>query len=218
MAHWCAENAAKAYLKTVKMGKRGKEPDVAEFISALAGGNNAKLMVEVCGSIAGPTTLGLIAAAHQTGGRVVCILPGPKEVHLSKSELSSYINQVEFVTGDPLTLLSNRFKGANFVTVDCNINGHDVIFKTAEKDGIHNAGGAIVVGYNAQNKVSLGGHFLPIGEGLQISKVPKYKGFKECYAYGINGKRSKWIVKVDKCTGEEHVFRVACPHRKVVHA
>lgn len=180
---------------------------MAEFISALAGGNNAKLMVEICGSIAGPTTLGLVAAAKQTSGRVVCILPGPKELQASKSQLSRYLNHVEFVIGDPLTLLTNRYNSADFVTVDCNINGHEAIFKTGQK------GGALVVGYNAQHLVpsynELGGHFLPIGEGLLVSKVPKHHDIR---------KKSKWIVKVDKCTGEEHVFRITCPQQKVIQA
>ncbi|GJT33778.1 putative S-adenosyl-L-methionine-dependent methyltransferase [Tanacetum coccineum] len=48
-------------------GKRPNEPDMVEFISAIAAGNNAKLMVLACASAAGPTTLGLIAASHQTG-------------------------------------------------------------------------------------------------------------------------------------------------------
>lgn len=219
MAHWSAENATRAYLRTIKMGKRGKEPDVSEFISALAGGNNAQLMVEVCGSTAGPTTLGLVAAAQQTGGRVVCILPGSTELQASKSQLSRYIDQVEFVTGDPLSLLTNRFKSADFVTVDCNIKGHKAIFKSAQKGGIQSKGGALVVGYNAQHLVpshnELGGHFLPIGEGLLVSKVLKHNGIRNCNGSELTRKRSKWVVKVDKCTGEEHVFRVTCPQQKV---
>ncbi|KAL2892415.1 Phospholipase D LhSicTox-alphaIA2aii [Bienertia sinuspersici] len=216
MPHWSAENATRAYLRTIKMGKRGKEPDVAEFISALAGGNNAKLMVEVCGSIAGPTTLGLVAAAHQTGGRVVCILPGPTEVQESKSKLSSYVNKVEFITGDQLYLLTNTFKGADFVTLDCNIENHKAIFKSAQKEG------ALVVGYNAHHLVpscnELGGHFLPIGEGLLVSKVVNQHGVKGFSGNGFNDKRSKWITKVDRCTGEEHVFKVTCLRPKVIQA
>ncbi|XP_021756159.1 uncharacterized protein LOC110721329 [Chenopodium quinoa] len=221
MSHWSAENATRAYLRTIKMGKRGKEPDVAEFISALAGGNNAQLMVEVCGSIAGPTTLGLVAAAQQTSGRVVCILPGSTELQASKSQLSRYLDHVEFVIGDPLDLLTNRFKSGDSVTVDCNIDGHEGIFKAAQKGRVQGKGGALVVGYNAQHLVpscnKLGGHFLPIGEGLLVSKVPKNHGIRDYNGNGLNTKRSKWIVKVDKCTGEEHVFRVTSP-QKVIQA
>lgn len=106
---------------------------------------------------------------------------------MSKSELSNYLNQVEFVTGDPVNLLSNQYKDADFVTVDFNVCDHNVIFKAARKCKIHNKGGVFVVGYNAQNVSPLEeGHFLPIGEGLLVSKVPKSHDFK-----GFNGKRSK---------------------------
>ncbi|KAK9758055.1 hypothetical protein RND81_01G203700 [Saponaria officinalis] len=208
MAHWSAENATKAYLRTIQMGKRGKEVDVGEFISALAGGNNAKFMVEVCGSTSGPTTLGLVAAAQQTGGRVICILPGPNEVEISKSNMSRYLNRVEFVTGDPVTLLTSDYRTANFVAVDCNVDSHREIFKAVKKIRVTGETGPFVVGYNAQKMVplcgELGGHFLPIGEGLLVcDKVHK--------SHGLSAKKSRWIVKVDKFTGEEHVFRVTCP-------
>uniref|UniRef100_A0A7C8ZDB9 Uncharacterized protein n=1 Tax=Opuntia streptacantha TaxID=393608 RepID=A0A7C8ZDB9_OPUST len=196
------------------MGKRG-EPDVAEFISALAGGNNAQLMVEVCWSIAGPATLALVAAAHPTGGRVVCIVPGMKEVQLSKSELSGHLDSVELVTGDPHTLLTNQYKGADFLVVDFRINDQEVIFSTGQKNK------GLVVGYNAQQMVpskELGGHFLPIGEGLLVSNVPKTSRSRG-YGTGATRKvRSKWIVKVDNCTGEEHVFRVTYPQQRIIHA
>lgn len=214
MANWCAENATRAYLRTIKMGKEGKEPDVAEFISALAGGNNAQLMVEVCGSTAGPTTLALVAAAHQTGGRVVCILPGIKEVQVSKSELSGHLNLVELVIGDPHILLINQYKDADFLVVDCRINDQEVIFKTGQQNG------ALVMGYNAQHMVPSRkelGHFLPIGEGLLVSNMPKTLSTRG-HGTAPTRKKSKWIVKIDKCTGEEHVFRVICPQQRIIQA
>ena len=188
---------------------------MAEFISALAGGNNAQLMVEVRGSTAGSTTLGLVAAARQTGGRVVCILPGPNELEVSRSELSNYSGCIEFVIGDPISLLTNGYKGADFVVVDCNINSHGAVLKAVQK---REAQGLLFVGYNAQHRVplgdKLGGHFLPIGEGLLVSKVAK----NGVTGGGLSGKKSKWVVTVDKCTGEEHVFRVTCPQHKVIQA
>ncbi|KAL0317680.1 UNVERIFIED_CONTAM: hypothetical protein Sangu_2182300 [Sesamum angustifolium] len=76
MAGWSAENATNAYLRAMKMAKRAKEPDSAEFISALVAGNNARLIVVACADAADSTALALVAAAHQTGGRVVCIVSG----------------------------------------------------------------------------------------------------------------------------------------------
>ncbi|GLT84426.1 hypothetical protein SLE2022_026580 [Rubroshorea leprosula] len=63
--NWSAEHATKAYLRALKMGKRGKEPDVSEFISAMAAANNAQMMVMVCSGVAGSTTVALVAAACQ---------------------------------------------------------------------------------------------------------------------------------------------------------
>lgn len=189
---------------------------MAEFISALAGGNNAQLMVEVCRSKAGPTTLALAAAGHQTGGRVVCILPSIKEVQVSKFELSGHLNDdVEFVIGDPHILLINQYKDVDFLVVDCRINDQEVIFKTGQKNG------ALVMGYNALHMVPSRkelGHFLPIGEGLLVSiNVPKTLSTRG-YGTGSTRNRSKWIVKIDKCTGEEHVFRVICPQQRTIQA
>ncbi|KAA8533831.1 hypothetical protein F0562_031348 [Nyssa sinensis] len=151
MACWSVENATKAYLKTMKMGKNAKEPDAAEFISALAAGNNAQLMVVACasGSTAGcSTTLALVAAAYQTGGRVVCILPGLEELHLSKQALGNNASHVEFVTGDAQSLLFHDYRQADFVVIDCNLENHEAIIRAMQASGKHDHG-TIVLGYNA---------------------------------------------------------------------
>ncbi|MBD4782395.1 DUF1442 domain-containing protein, partial [Xanthomonas citri pv. citri] len=66
MGYWLAANDTEAYLKSMKMGKMANDTDVAEFISAIAAGNNAQLMVVVGATTARSTTLGLVAAAEQT--------------------------------------------------------------------------------------------------------------------------------------------------------
>ncbi|OIT26878.1 hypothetical protein A4A49_57320 [Nicotiana attenuata] len=124
MGCWYAENANKAFLKTMNMGKRATEPNGAEFISALAAGNNVQLMVVAYANVADSTTLALVAAAQQTGGRVV-------------------------------------------------------------------------------------------GEGLLLTRIGAKA--KKVTAQGMEN-RGHWIVKVDKCIGEEHVYRVKSPRRRVVEA
>ncbi|KOM38231.1 hypothetical protein LR48_Vigan03g161300 [Vigna angularis] len=42
-------------------GQKAKEPAVAEFIAALAAGNNAQLMVVACAGAADSTTLMVVA-------------------------------------------------------------------------------------------------------------------------------------------------------------
>ncbi|XP_049411211.1 uncharacterized protein LOC125874374 [Solanum stenotomum] len=212
MACWSPESATKAYLKAIKMGKSAKEPDVSEFISALVAGNNAQLMVVACAGAADSTTLALVAAAQQTGGRVICILNEFDKLNPSIEFLQHNAMHVEFViSGDAKTLLVNDYKRADCVVIDCNINNCEGkgIFKTARRIGGNNA---IVLGYNALRMgswkcESFNAHLLPIGEGLLVTR----RGSD----FGVSEKKSRWIVKVDQCTGEEHVFRVRSPHGKV---
>ncbi|WMV33884.1 hypothetical protein MTR67_027269 [Solanum verrucosum] len=119
---------------------------------------------------------------------------------------------VEFViNGDAKTLLVNDYRRADCVVIDCNINNCEGIFKTARRIGGNN-NAAIVLGYNALRMgswkcESFNAHLLPIGEGLLVTR----RGSD----FGVSEKKSRWIVKVDQCTGEEHVFRVRSPHGKV---
>ncbi|KAI3508195.1 hypothetical protein L1887_23200 [Cichorium endivia] len=215
MGYWSAENATEAYIKTMKMGKRANDqPDVAEFISAIAAGNNAQLMVVACAATADATTLGLIAASHQTGGRLICIVKGIEELHTSKHALSSDANQVEFVVGNAQYLLSNDYKSADLVVIDCNVENHEGILGAIQNEREKNT---IVLGYNAFLKDSWlwsrsNSHVLPIGEGLLLMRIAghsDYSGGKNGGHGGSSGgRRSHWVVKVDKSTGEEHVFRV----------
>ncbi|XP_059633978.1 uncharacterized protein LOC132276535 [Cornus florida] len=208
MASWSAENATKAYLQTLKMGKGENEPDAAEFISALAAGNNKKLMVTACAGTAGSIILALVAAAHQTGGRVVCILPGPNELQASQSALGHHARCIEFVVGDAETLLSKDYKSGDFILVDCNINNLKGVLVVAQRAVSH--GGALVVGYNARHEGSwlseLKAQFLPIGEGLMVAKTAAGRRIG-----GGGEKKSHWVVEIDKHTGEEHFFRITSP-------
>ncbi|KAM0935246.1 putative S-adenosyl-L-methionine-dependent methyltransferase [Dioscorea sansibarensis] len=205
---WSAENATKAFLRTLKTGNNGMEPDVAEFISAMAAGSGARLMVDVCADTAGSTTLALIAAAQQTGGRVVCIVPGADELQSSVISLGTQAENVELVMGDARELLMGEYRGADFVLVDCDLADHERVFRAAQAGAMEACGG-VVVGYNAFHKETCGSRsggglrveLLPIGEGLRVSRVPPA------------AKRSQWVVRVDECTGEEHVFRVRSPQR-----
>lgn len=102
--------------------KRAKEPDVSEFISALAAGNNAQLMVVACAGAADSTTLALVAAAQQTGGTVICILSGVDKLNPSLEFLHDNARHVEFVIGDAKTLVINDYRRADCIVIDCNLN------------------------------------------------------------------------------------------------
>ncbi|KAE8677427.1 SPFH/Band 7/PHB domain-containing membrane-associated protein family [Hibiscus syriacus] len=219
---WSAENATKAYLRAVNMGRRGKEPGVAEFMSAIAAGNNAQLMVMTCAKIVGSTALALVAAARQTGGRVVCILNSLDYFEASKCALRNYGDCISFVIGDAKKLL-NDYRNADFVLIDCNITDHKTVLKAAQ-EGAKHGGSALIVGYNALRRGPAGcsssiegfrTYFLPIGEGLLVIRKGEHKKGDD----GVNPrKRSHWVVKIDKWTGEEHVFRINSPFPKDINA
>ncbi|KAK3040104.1 hypothetical protein RJ639_027830 [Escallonia herrerae] len=225
MGCWSAENATKAYLKTIKMGERAKEPDVAEFISALAAGNNAQIMVvascATTSSIAASTALGLVAAAHQTGGRIICIVRDEEQLHASKVALGCNVDdRIEFEIGEARTLLSNHYKEADLVVLDCNLENYERILSTVQASERHSS--SVVLGYNAFCKDSWRWsgsrtHLLPIGEGLLLTRIAARAKITSG-SNGGSGKRNHWVVRVDKCTGEEHVFRVRSPHGRVIKA
>ncbi|KAM7494598.1 hypothetical protein LguiB_029207 [Lonicera macranthoides] len=220
MACWSAENATNAYLKTMKMGKSAKEPDVAEFISALAAGNNSQHMVVASATTGGTTTLGLVAAAHQTGGHIVCIVHSLDELRFCQKALGFSAVRVEFVIGEARDLLLNQYWEADLVVVDCNLENYEEVARAFE--GIERCNSSVVLGYNAFCKDSwrwsgLGTQLLPIGEGLLLTRIGKRtttSGSNNCGS----GKKSKWVVKVDRCTGEEHVFRVRSPGSRFIKA
>ncbi|KAL8148171.1 uncharacterized protein LOC141706184 [Apium graveolens] len=217
MACWSAENATKAYLRTIQMGNNDKEPNVAEFISALSAGKNAQMMVVAGATAAGSPTLGLVAAAHQTGGRVICIVRGEEELYTSMDTLGCNASRVEFVVGEPQILLLSEYKNADLVVIDCNLENREEIFKAVQLSaGRNKLTNTTVLGYNVFCKDSWqrGGsktQFLPIGNGLLMTTIAAKVDFSGSQNGGL-GKRSRWIVKVDKCTGEEHVFRVRSSH------
>lgn len=200
-------------------GQRAKEPAVAEFISALAAGNNAQLMVVACASAADSTTLALVAAAHQTGGHVVCIVQGHEELNASKNVLGLSASQVQFMVGEAQELLLNQYEAADFVLIDCNLVNHEEILKAVQGGGNQNC--KVVVGYNAfccrgswwsyGSKTQL----LPIGQGLLVTRFGA-TATSPRYGPGMGNNRSRWVVKVDKCTGEEHVYRIRFPQGKVI--
>jgi len=195
--------------------KRDKEPDVAEFISAIAAGKNAQLMVVASANVASSTTLALAAASQQTHGRVVCISCGQNELQASKEALGVHKDSVEFVVGDAKTLLLNDYKGADFVLVDCDINNASEVFLAAFKGA--NKDGALVVGYNVKHRAlrwrQLRATYLPIGEGLLVTKIDL--NVKKDNDMVVQRNKSNWIVQVDNCTGEEHIFRVTSPNKKI---
>lgn len=198
-------------------GKSAKEPNGAEFISALAAGNNVQFMVVACGGSADSTTLALVVAAQQTGGRIVCILPHRNELRSSKATLGANAAHVEFVIGDAKTLLLSDYKESDFIAIDCNLENHEAVI-SALQENVQKDKNVILLGYNAFCKETwrntpLRTQLLPIGEGLLLTRITSVIAARKNVV-----SKSNWIVKVDKCTGEEHVFRVRSSVGRVIRA
>lgn len=98
-----------------------------EFVSALAAGMKAKLIVEVA-SRASPSTIALAAAARQTGGRLVSILPVPVPDESQEVIKNSGLkDQVEFRTEDPSKILP-YCENIDFSLVDCKDENYARLF------------------------------------------------------------------------------------------
>lgn len=73
-----------------------------------------------------------------------------------------------------------------------------------------------MVGYNVRHRAlrwkQLRASYLPIGEGLLVTKTDL--NVKKDIDMVVQRKKSNWIVQVDNCTGEEHIFRVISPYKK----
>ncbi|XP_007051551.2 PREDICTED: uncharacterized protein LOC18613980 [Theobroma cacao] len=208
-----------------------REPGSSEFISALAAGMKSKLIVEVKSSVS-PSTIALATAAKHTGARFVCILPETALLEAKKeTKDSGLIDIVEFKTGDPTEILQN-YEKIDFSLVDCKNDDYPKLLKMINV----NPKKAVVVANNlASDKEGFGGHVKgmkdkvtvrsmkhPIGKGMEITTIGRTNkserrdrgggGLLGAERRGIPMKKtasanSKWIVRVDEESGEEHIFR-----------
>ncbi|CAN4111446.1 unnamed protein product [Withania somnifera] len=207
-----------------------EEPECNEFLSALAAGMSAKLIVEVT-TEGSPSTVALAAAARQTGGKLVCIIPEPKLDKTQKVIQETGLNDmVEFKTGDPVEVLHN-YENIDFSLVDCKTNDYDMLMENLDV----NLKRSVVVTNNVEGRKGVGGHLKkvenkvkvrslqhPIGKGLEVTMIGKSTEFgkKEnrsksgCCAHLKNGHvvkkgdKSKWVFVVDEKSGEEHIYRM----------
>lgn len=230
---WSATSATRAYLDTLKLCSDQKrrreswgtqEPGSNEFVAALAAGMKAKLIVEVT-STASPSTLALASAAKQTGGYLICILPEPDLAESKKVIKDSGLKHlVEFKTGDPLELLP-RYENIDFSLVDCKSHDYKKLLNLID---VNPRRSMIVANNLGGEKKGLGGHLrgfmeervavrsvkYPIGSGMEVTMIGTNinKEIDRKRDLGFmkkkTGGKSKWLVKVDQESGEEHFFRI----------
>ncbi|GAV82754.1 DUF1442 domain-containing protein [Cephalotus follicularis] len=211
---WSAETASKAYIDTVKSQcELQHESGVAELISAMAAGWNAKCVVETWsqGGVI-TTSIGLAVASHHTNGRHVCVVPDER----SRLEYIQAMSQAgmspEVIVGEPEEVMDG-LTGIDFLVVDSRRKDFARVLRLAKLSNW----GAVLVCKNANSRsgsgfvwsVVEGGSrrlvrsvFLPVGKGLDIAHVATSGG-----SSGSGKVVGKWIKHVDRQSGEEHVIR-----------
>ncbi|CAL5198062.1 unnamed protein product [Lathyrus oleraceus] len=219
---WSPETASKAYIDTVQSCKVLRGSGVAELISAMAAGWNAKVIVETWseGGVI-ETSIGLAIARKHTSGRHVCIVPNER----SRLEYSDRIGETgastEIMVGEPDEVMERFVEEIDFMVVDCK---GDKDFSRVLKVAKLSVKGAVLVCKNANLRngnfkwenvvVEEGGLpsrrvvrsvFLPVGKGLDMAHVSAVGGNLGKDGRGRSGKR--WIRHVDQRSGEMHVIR-----------
>lgn len=156
------------------------EPKCMEFISALAAGNRAKLMIEITSKGLTPLTIALAVAAKQTGGRLVCILPSREEMDTIYTQLkgNDLKKVIRFVVGNPCEVIK-QYKKIDFIVIDCKFEDHLRLFKNID---VNSKGSVVVVVNNKEGGLSFGEVVkgkrgvesvvtLPIGEGMELTRI-----------------------------------------------
>ncbi|KAI7743073.1 hypothetical protein M8C21_014216 [Ambrosia artemisiifolia] len=212
---WSPEIAAKALVDTVKSCKLFDGSSVAELISAMAAGWNAKLIVETwsLGDMAA-TSIGLSIASVHTCGKHVCIVPDEETKVAYTSVLKNAGMSPEVIVGEPEDVVKGLV--IDFLVVDGRKNNFGRVV-TAAKFGVR---GAVLVcknaclmstdGYGPLRRLFEGGSrrvvrsvLLPVGHGLDIA----YVAAGESGSGSDKVKKSRWVRRVDRRSGEEFMFR-----------
>ncbi|CAA0838925.1 Protein of unknown function (DUF1442 [Striga hermonthica] len=193
---WSPRSATNAYLDALKLCNKCQRectscdpqiPKSNEFISALAAGMSAKLIVEVTSEVS-PSTVALAVAARQTGGKLVCILPEPDAPNPSRRAIheSGLGDMVEFrASGDPAEALFG-YDNIDFSLVDCKsldrrrlslgVNPRrSVVVASNLVEGEKGFGPGHLRGVEGETRVRNMKH--PVGRGMEITMIGKGNDF-----------------------------------------
>lgn len=190
-----------------------QESGEAELMSAMAGGWNAKTIVEVHIGAVTSTSIGLAIAARHTGGRHFCLVS-------DEGSRLEYLNAMHAAGVPPPKVLVGRAEevvvglfDVDFLVVDGRRKDFDRVLRFAKLS--HR--GAVLVCQNASQRTMPGFTWggvlcstarimrsvaLPVGNGLDIAYVAYNGGAID----SMNG-TSRWVTHIDQQSGEEHVIR-----------
>ncbi|OEL19246.1 hypothetical protein BAE44_0019735 [Dichanthelium oligosanthes] len=231
---WCPEMASKAYIDGVRV-LAGRDDlagsaEVAELVSAMAGGWNAQLVVEApdvsvqSSSRPAATSLALAAAARSTGGRYACVLPAEGDSAPTAAAYAGVGPQEDADAGaepspSPMVVASDadeamaRLEGVDLLVIDTLRHDAAAVLRAA-RPGTR---GMVVVRHGdgrrrgATASMAAGTRvvrsvYLPIGKGVEVLHVGVGKG-PSLHSRGGGRGTGRWIRHVNHDTGEEHVFR-----------
>ncbi|KAL8552622.1 hypothetical protein ACS0TY_001349 [Phlomoides rotata] len=201
---WSPETASKAYIDTVKSCSNFNESSVAEVVSAMAAGWNARVVVETWshgGAVA--ISIGLAVAAHHTGGRHICIVPDEESRSEYVEAMRKLGHPADVIVGRPEEAMQG-LEGVDLAVVDGRRNDFGCLLRAARLG----QRGAVLICKNAAAadfrwRSVLDGKsrivksvFLPVGDGLDIAHIGS-----------AGGGRSRWIKHVDRRSGDEFLIR-----------
>ncbi|XP_020218096.1 uncharacterized protein LOC109801440 [Cajanus cajan] len=213
---WSPERASKAYIDTVQSCEVSRESGVAEFISAMAAGWNAQLIVETWsqgGVIA--TSVGLAVARRHTCGRHVCVVADER----ARSEYAERMGEAgvaaEIVVGEAEEVMEGLV-GVEFLVVDgrrkdfprvvrlAKLSSRGAVLLCKNATSASKAKGFVWRSLVAQAQASnsrrlLRSVFLPVGKGLDMAHV-------SASSHGTTS-RHRWIKHVDQQSGDVHFIR-----------
>ncbi|XVF51638.1 hypothetical protein PTKIN_Ptkin04bG0200400 [Pterospermum kingtungense] len=212
---WSPDTASKAYIDTVKSCELYHESGVAELVSAMAAGWNARFIVETWSQGgATATSVGLAIAGSHTNGRHVCIVPDERSRLEYVQALEEAGVSAEVIVGEPEEVM-NGLNGIDFMVVDSQKKDFSRVLRVAKLSNK----GAVLVCKNANSKSGTGFRwrsviddgsrrvvrcvYLPVGKGLDIAHVATSNGGNS----GPGKVKRRWIKHVDRQSGEEHVIR-----------
>lgn len=174
---------------------------------------NAQLIVEVAPE-ASPSTIALAAAARQTGGKLVCIVPEPMLGQSQKViDNSGLKNMVEFKTGDPVDHLAS-YKNIDFSLVNCNSENYMGALEVL--DAKPSKGMVLADDFGHVRRVN--SLKFPMRKSMEVTvknegiwKKNHRGGHSRSRSWGDGNKitgKSKWVTKIDPITGEQHIYRL----------
>ncbi|KAK1303478.1 hypothetical protein QJS10_CPB11g00458 [Acorus calamus] len=225
---WCPETASNAYIDTVKALSDGS--NVAELVSAMAGGWGAQMILEAWSrGDKVDTSLGLSIAARHTRGRHVCVVPDEEsrsEYLFAMSVVGAAEVEVVVVGEEEEGVMEGVPEGWTSwwrefkrVVRSARLGHRGAVLVCKNAAGLREVGGSGgggggyqwlwcrgLLGEGARVVRSV---FLPIGTGLEIVHVAGSgpSGGGGCGGSEAGLGRSRWIRHIDGITGEEHVFR-----------